>query len=512
MIVEWLKRQSLIHSGFRSERIRRQINTPVFIQWLNSSKIAKALILLTAWAITVKIGLWQSSFKQEQVVTFSILLFGFVILMPYLMLPRVWKSNTIVVMTMTCFLLNLALDKSLSVVLEHLKLFETTLTDLLVPSALGPMLGTILLGPSLGIFLTILISLANGIFLSSSASVLLSSMITGLTGVLFTRRVRRRADLLMAGVAVGFTGLICALVLRGITTSWRQALIECIWAALLGLMTAFIVTSILPFFEWVFKRITDISWLELTDLNHPLLKRLTMEAPGTYHHSLMVGNLAETAAEAIGANPTMCRVLSYFHDIGKLTKPTYFIENIWGERNPHNDLSPYMSALIIISHVKEGVDLAIKHRLPRPIIDVIQQHHGTSLVYYFYRKALQQQQDIQLGGEILDVPIDHMPEIEKSNFQYPGPIPQFRECAIVHLADTIESTSRNLKHPTPQSIENLVWDIIDKRINDGQLNDSGLTLNEIHKIGERFIFTLKNMLHARIEYPAECKDERKDKE
>ena len=183
-----------------------------------------------------------------------------------------------------------------------------------------------------------------------------------------------------------------------------------------GIVTAMIVGGALPILEHLFQITTDISWLEASDLNHPLLRRMTIEAPGTYHHSLVVANLAEAAAEAIGANATLCRVCSYFHDVGKLVKPEYFTENMNFERNPHDDLAPTMSALIIIAHVKEGVDLALKHDLNQQIIDIIQQHHGTSLVYYFYKRALQQQEDARAGGKIMNMREDDISESARGKF------------------------------------------------------------------------------------------------
>ena len=202
-----------------------------------------------------------------------------------------------------------------------------------------------------------------------------------------------------------------------------------------GIVTAMIVGGALPMLENLFRITTDISWLEASDLNHPLLRRMTIEAPGTYHHSLVVANLAESAAEAIGANATLCRVCSYFHDVGKLVKPEYFTENMNFERNPHDDLAPTMSALIIIAHVKEGVDLALKHRLNQRIIDIIQEHHGTSLVHYFYQRALQQQEDARAGGKIMKLREDDVPEVHEESFRYSGPKPQTKESAIISLAD-----------------------------------------------------------------------------
>jgi putative nucleotidyltransferase with HDIG domain len=228
---------------------------------------------------------------------------------------------------------------------------------------------------------------------------------------------------------------------------------------------------------------------------------MTIEAPGTYHHSLVVANLAEAAAEGIGANGTLCRVSSYFHDVGKLMKPEYFTENMNFERNPHDDLAPTMSALIIIAHVKEGVDLALKHQLNRQIIDVIQEHHGTSLVYYFYKRAMQQQEDARAGGKIMNMREGDVPEVSQESFRYPGPKPQTKESAIISLADMVESASRSLEKPTPQKIEQLVNDLIAQRIADTQLDECDLTLAELSTIAERFRFTLMTMLHTRIAYP-----------
>ena len=228
---------------------------------------------------------------------------------------------------------------------------------------------------------------------------------------------------------------------------------------------------------------------------------MTIEAPGTYHHSLVVANLAEAAAEAVGANATLCRVCSYFHDVGKLVKPEYFTENMSFERNPHDDLAPTMSALIIIAHVKEGVDLALKHRLNQRIIDIIQEHHGTSLVRYFYQRALQQHEDALAGGKIMRLREDDVPEVHEESFRYSGPKPQTKESAIVSLADAVESASRSVEKPTPQKIETLVNEIVEERISDRQLDECDLTLGELKTISDRFRFTLLSMLHSRIAYP-----------
>jgi cyclic-di-AMP phosphodiesterase PgpH len=326
--------------------------------------------------------------------------------------------------------------------------------------------------------------------------------------------VRRRSRLIRAGLCVGLAIWILSLTFGLIgpinlfdpaAIDWSMIGIQSAFAIGNGIATAMLVGGALPILEQLFQITTDISWLEASDLNHPLLRRMTIEAPGTYHHSLVVANLAESAAEAIGANATLCRVCSYFHDVGKLVKPEYFTENMNFERNPHDDLAPTMSALIIIAHVKEGVDLALKHGLNQQVIDVIQQHHGTSLVYYFYQRALQQYEDARAGGKIMKMREDDIPEVSEESFRYSGPKPQIRESGIISLADMVESASRSLEKPTPQKIEQLVNDLIDQRLADHQLDECDLTLRQLKIVAERFRFTLMNMLHTRIAYPKEGK-------
>ena len=276
---------------------------------------------------------------------------------------------------------------------------------------------------------------------------------------------------------------------------------QCLAALGVGIGTAVVVSGLLPVLEAFFGLTTDISWLEMADLNHPLLKRLSLEAPGTYHHSLAVANLAEAAAEKVGANPTVCRVAAYFHDIGKLVKPEYFSENMHLGENPHDDLTPTMSALIIIAHVKEGIDLALKHKLNPALLQAIREHHGTSLVSYFYQRALHQQRDAELGGKIMNLRSEDMPQVSETNFRYPGPKPSSKESTILSLADSIESASRSLERPTPQKIQELVDDLIADRLHDGQLDDAPLTLAELRDIGASFKFSLQSMLHSRVAYP-----------
>jgi putative nucleotidyltransferase with HDIG domain len=253
-----------------------------------------------------------------------------------------------------------------------------------------------------------------------------------------------------------------------------------------GILAAVAVMVTIPFLEGPFGIITALKLIELSNPNQPLLRQLLVEAPGTYHHSIVVGNLAEAATEAVGGNSLLARVGAYYHDIGKAKRPYFFIDNQFGAENPHDRLSPSVSALIIASQVRDGVELAKKHHLPQAIINFIQQHHGTTLIRYFYEKALASD-----TGE----------GVEEADFRYEGPRPQSKETAIVMMADASEATTRTLKHPTPQAIEQVVRRVIRERLEDGQLDDSNLTLKELDVIAQTFTRVLTGVFHQRIEYP-----------
>jgi hypothetical protein len=253
-----------------------------------------------------------------------------------------------------------------------------------------------------------------------------------------------------------------------------------------GITVSSIVSMMLPFLEYVFKITTDISLLELLDLNQPIMKSLMINAPGTYHHSVIVGNLVEAAAEGVGVNPLLGRVTSYYHDIGKVKMPEYFVENQRGAPSKHDKLTPHMSSMIIINHVKEGVELARQSKLPESIIDIIKQHHGTSVISYFYQKAREQEQD--------SIPAEQ-------DYMYPGPKPQTRVAALVMMADAVEAASRVLTDPTPARISALVDKIINHIYLDGQLDECELTLKDISAIKEKFTYILTGIFHKRIDYP-----------
>jgi putative nucleotidyltransferase with HDIG domain len=281
---------------------------------------------------------------------------------------------------------------------------------------------------------------------------------------------------------------------QAFTSPWQDTalLLSSLRGAGWCLVAGYLVAGSLPFIESTFGVVTDISLLEMSDVSHPLLTELVQRAPGTYNHSMTVASIGEAAADAIGANGLLVRVGAYFHDIGKMLKPKYFIENIKkGDESKHEHLAPAMSTLIIIGHVKDGVDLAKQHNLPRQIIDFIEQHHGTTLVEYFYNAATRQ----------ADLQPDHRTDADESLFRYPGPKPQTREAGVMMLADTVESASRTLSEPTPASIENLVHKITLKKLLDGQFDECALKLSEIHTVEESLIKSLIGIYHGRIKYP-----------
>jgi len=319
------------------------------------------------------------------------------------------------------------------------------------------------------------------------------------TAVILLSRVPSRSTLVKVGFVTGLAFFVvdCGMgVLKSqsldIIWSDGQLISEACKGAAWCLGAGFLVAGSLPFIERAFGVVTDISLLEMSDISHPLLQELVRRAPGTYNHSISVATIAETAAEAIGANGLLVRVGAYFHDIGKMLKPEYFVENMTeGMTSRHDDLAPAMSTLIIIGHVKDGVDLALEHHLPQPMIDFIEQHHGTTLVQYFYHEARKQAE----GNS------DHRTDAEESSFRYPGPKPQTKEAGVMMLSDAVESASRTLSEPTPRRIETLVHKITMDKLLDGQFEESPLTLSEIRTIEESLTQSLIAIYHGRIKYP-----------
>jgi len=513
----FLRRTQLVKRGLASSKTRRRRASNEILRNLEYSPGMKVTIFA---AFVAGLALLIFSGQQpEPTKNFVIALLFLITAIAQLWInqPKTFLQNSRVLLVFGTIFFQLAITKLLIILCNSgvFSILKPETAWLIAPYAFAPLVLCVLLGRNHGLYAAVFVSLWSSILVNKiDAPMLVNGLISGFTAVYLTLQVRRRARLIRAGLCVGLAIWLLSLAFGLIgpinlftpsATDWPMIGIQSALAIGNGIVTAMAVGGALPILEHLFRITTDISWLEASDLNHPLLRRMTIEAPGTYHHSLVVANLAESAAEAIGANATLCRVCSYFHDVGKLVKPDYFTENMNFERNPHDDLAPTMSALIIIAHVKEGVDLALKHGLNQEVIDVIQQHHGTSLVFYFYKRALQQAEDARAGGKIMKMREGDIPDVSEESFRYSGPRPQTKESAIISLADMVESASRSLEKPTPQKIEQLVIDLIDQRIADHQLDECELSLRELKIIAERFRFTLMSMLHTRIAYPKEGK-------
>ncbi|MCD6116392.1 HDIG domain-containing protein [bacterium] len=392
--------------------------------------------------------------------------------------PEIFKNTKLMVLVALIILL----VATMTFVIHSLNASEY-----LVPTALGPMLLTTLFGLNVGFISSAVLSLLVGGLWGNEFNFTVISFIVGIVGVITIKRVRDRRQLVLVIVyliaAYGFS-IISMSFLRAI--HYKIIFHQLPFSAFTGLITPVVAYGLLPLIELVFGVTTDFSILELSDLNHPLLKRLSLAAPGTYYHSINVGNLAEAAAQAIKANSLLARVGSYYHDVGKIEKSEYFIENQKGVKNPHEKLATRMSALILANHVKRGLELAEEYKLPQRIKDIIAQHQGTSLMTYFYNKAKEENQ----AG------------LSEEDYRYSGPRPQTKEAAIVMLADSVEAASRSLKDPSHSRLKGLVGKIVDQKFSDGELNESPLTLRDLERIKEGFLKILAGIYHTRLEYPS----------
>lgn len=362
------------------------------------------------------------------------------------------------------------------------------------PVAAGPMLVGLLIsyGELVWLF-TAFLSVCLGIMVDYNYAFMFVSLVGGIAAARGVYNCKTRNDLYFAGVR---TGVVNALMIAFIVTmtkfdqegSGREILLSIPAGFFGGILSALVAMMFIPLLESIFNYTTDVKLLELSNLNHPLLRDMIVKAPGTYHHSMMVGSMVEAAAEEIGANPLLGKVMCYYHDIGKMEHANYFIENQKPGHNPHDHISPFMSKTLLVAHVKDGVEMGIAHKLGKPIIDGILQHHGTTLISYFYNKAL-------------DLKKDEDPEISDQDFRYPGPKPQFREAALCMLADSIEAAARSLDEPTPTRLQNIVRNIIQRKFSDGQLDECNLTLKDISKVEAAFVRILLGIYHQRIDYP-----------
>ncbi len=402
----------------------------------------------------------------------------------------------LVLQIMTIFLLVsqglLIALRALAETARHPLLARPELLYFVIPVAAGAMLVTFLVDKHIAIVYSVVFSLLFGILLDFNYPMMLYSMLSCFTGVYAGYNLAQKAAQWRAGLLLGAVNAFLAAAVLSNDTVWdnpANLLLPAGLAFVSGIpLTTMLVSPLVPVFESGYGILTEVRLLELSNMNHPLLRRLALDAPGTYNHSVMMATLSEAAANAIGANGLFCRVACYYHDIGKILNPVYFVENQVPGQNPHDRLSPRISALIIAAHVKEGVAMARQYRLPQAVLDVIPQHHGTRKIAYFYDKALTL----------------HDPEkgtIGESDYQYPGPKPQTREAAIIMLADGVEAGSRVLKDPSHQRLLGLIEEITSRVVREGQLEDCNLTFRDLAKVQDAFLQILVGVFSRRISYP-----------
>ncbi len=375
--------------------------------------------------------------------------------------------------------------------MANLEFMEPSSILYAIPFAVCGMLIGVLFEVRIFIFPILIISILSGVMLRDDLTFTLYALVGNFAAALSIQNCRRRSALLRGGLIVGAANVLAAISISMVHNelSLFKGLYDSLFAFSGGLLASVLVSWMVPLLEGLFKITTDIRLLELSDTNQEILKDLLVHAPGTYQHSLMVGNLSEEAAEAIGANPLLARVSSLYHDIGKIHKAEYFVENQINVENRHDKLTPSMSTLVLTSHVKDGVELAREHKLPTVITDIIQQHHGTSVITYFYQKA-KEKEDPSIQA------------IKEEDYRYLGPKPQTKEAGIVMIADSIEAASRVLTHPTPAKIEGMVNKIMERIYLDGQLDECDLTLKDLRMIKRGMMPILTSIYHQRIDYPS----------
>jgi putative nucleotidyltransferase with HDIG domain len=359
------------------------------------------------------------------------------------------------------------------------------------PSALTGLLLTLLIDSQVATIATIIMAIFLTVINDLSWIIGLLALIGGLTAIFSVSKVSQRGDLMRAGFIVGGVNLVLMLTL-GLLSKDTNLIYNSYLGLLSGVLASIMAIGILPYLESIFKVTSSLRLLELSNPNHPLMRRLMLEAPGTYHHSILVGNLAEAAAEAVGADGLLARVGAHYHDIGKLKRPYFFVENQVGIDNPHDKMAPSLSTLIITSHVKDGLELANEFKLPPAVTQFIAQHHGTDLVRYFYHRASEANDE---------------GTVEERDFRYPGPKPHGKEVAIVSLADATEAAVRSISRPNPGKIEAIVRKIIKDRLNSGELDESDLTFQDMDRIANAFVKVIVSMFHARVEYPEQITKE-----
>ncbi|MGZ9585019.1 HD family phosphohydrolase [Paenibacillus marinisediminis] len=371
------------------------------------------------------------------------------------------------------------------------------------PFALGIMLVTLLIDLPLAYISAVVFGILSSIILNGEQGELFSyeflfiTLVTSYAAIFAIHRASQRSTILKAGIMISIFGSLAVAVLamlNGDPLNSRDVMLAAALTFGSGLLTAVLVLGLMPFFEITFGILSALKLVELSNPNHPLLRKLLTETPGTYHHSVMVGNLAEQAAEAIGANGLLCRVGAFYHDIGKTKRPSYFIENQTNMDNPHDFIDPKLSTSIIVAHARDGAEMLKDYKLPKPIRDIAEQHHGTTFLKFFYYKSLKKAEEE--GVE---------PDFTEDDFRYPGPKAQSKEAAVVGIADSVEAAVRSLRHPTVEQIESIISKIIKDRLDDNQFNECDLTIRELDIVAHSLKETVMGIFHSRIEYPDQLK-------
>lgn len=386
----------------------------------------------------------------------------------------------------------IVLISSINIIMLIISMGVNIISPYLMPLVCSAMLMTILIDNKISLVINLLNIIFISIIVGFNPSVILISIVSVVLGSSALKKVQQRNDIIYSTLYITVVSAIGTVTLGMISSNnLKEIFIETGYTAIGMLLSGILAVGLLPFFESIFDVVTNIKLLELSNPNQPLMKKLLMEAPGTYHHSMMVANLAEAAAEVVGGNPVIARVGAYYHDIGKTKRPYFFGENQMGKENPHDKITPNLSTLIILSHTKDGLEMARENKIPKVIQDIIEQHHGTTLVKYFYYK--------------LKNSSDRPEEIKEEDFRYPGPIPSSKESGILMLADSVEASVRSIGEPTKGKIEEMVNNIINDKLNSRQLVNCDLTLKDIEIIRKSFLKTLDGIYHHRIEYPTEKK-------
>lgn len=469
----------------KTERLKNEVieNTPpVMVKKDQIIVMEGEQITSEKYVLLKSLGLLNTDSRSEWYIYISLGII--VILVLFLQIFYIYKYQKEIYKDWTKLLL-------INIITCIVLIFARTLniiSPFLIPLAFAPMLMTLLLNHRVSLTINVLNVVLIAAAVNFNVEIIILAVLNTVIGALILQKLHQRNDILFSGIYIAAINVLVTLSIGFLLSNNGGAVIikdalSLVGSALSGILTV----GLLPFFESSFDIVTTIKFLELSNPNSPLLKRLLMEAPGTYHHSILVANLAEVAAEEVGGNPVMARVCSYYHDVGKIKRPYFFKENQIGTDNPHNKITPNLSSLIITSHVKDGLELAKDFRLPKVIHDIIEQHHGTSLVKYFYVTAKNSSENPE--------------QINEEDFQYPGPIPTTKESGIIMLADSVEASVRSISDPSQSKIENMVNNIIKSKLNEGQLDNCDLTLKDLNKIKAAFIKTLMGIYHQRIEYP-----------